>query len=497
MPLLSPLAAASVVVLLVVAGSYVFAYRLYKSWPLLLIGIGWLLNIAYVLVEVFISYVLPERWGEYGGIIPYLASLPATYFFYFAAHVCQVFRQKHGSSSLGKALLLWTVFIGTFGLVGILGLMQTEPRYAFYVVVAPGVLFSTVALGKLSLEMRKRSARELVGLLRGAARPPGEQVPVAISMAREEEEHVAQRPLEIARLILILTFGFYAGIQIFYLAKPDYGDTSLFVFLFYFALFLKAVHGVSMPLVAYADFREVNEAMRVRSLTEELGVLTASIEHDIRNPLSNIRKEFTLLRGKRQADAYVQDKIKVMEDQVRRIKAAVDVIPAMRETEDFYRKKFLRWNLVDLCRTAATAVKRAQEGRDVRIDLSHSTAEIFVDAYRERLIQAFVNILNNGIEACYEGGVVLRVEVRILKDTKRHRAVVIFRDEGVGIPAEIIREVARPLFSTKMKDGLNRGIGLFTATRFINHHHGTISFESDGRSFTEVNVDLPLSLSQR
>jgi len=102
----------------------------------------------------------------------------------------------------------------------------------------------------------------------------------------------------------------------------------------------------------------------------------------------------------------------------------------------------------------------------------------------ERLTQALINIMKNGIQAMDHGGK-LRIESRALKD----RVEVVISDTGAGIPVEQIEKVFNYYYTTR-EQGI--GLGLPIAHRIIEAHGGQLSLESQVGSGTTVTVTLPV-----
>lgn len=489
------LSTASLMILLGVVLLNGVAFSLYRQKFFLLIGLGWLVNALYLVLEV---PWLAERspLTEFGG---YLISLLTAYAFFFAALVS--YRQPPSvvRSNWRPILLVTTAVIAAP--VGLRFLAPSDFQLPFGWAVLPGVLFHTAVLTWLSLRIRSLPAKQMLRLLRGRSADLAiriEDVRAAAPPSPEQRAILSQRvrrPLDSARRLWVAAFGTYAVLQLFYLLKDAHGSSEWFLFLYYLALALKIVVGASLALLLLADRNDVTEAFRIRSVTEELGALTASVEHDIRNPLSNLRKKLATLRREYQADSHLLKGLSFVDQQIDRIRAATDIIPLFRETDEYYEKRRQLWNLVDVCRTAASSVTTAKLQKRPRITVSSTRKVINVQAYRERLIQALVNIINNGVEACLEKDPLAEPVVTILCQLSDDslRAQVFIVDAGTGIPADIRDIIERPLFSTKSRDQANRGIGLFTASRIIQHHQGALSFESDGESFTRVCVELPLA----
>jgi signal transduction histidine kinase len=101
----------------------------------------------------------------------------------------------------------------------------------------------------------------------------------------------------------------------------------------------------------------------------------------------------------------------------------------------------------------------------------------------ERLTQAFINIMKNGIEAMEQGGV-LHIEAHCSKD----RVEVTISDSGSGIPSDQMGKIFNYYYTTKEK---GVGLGLPIAHRIIEAHDGQLKVESQVGVGTKVTVLLP------
>jgi signal transduction histidine kinase len=102
----------------------------------------------------------------------------------------------------------------------------------------------------------------------------------------------------------------------------------------------------------------------------------------------------------------------------------------------------------------------------------------------ERLTQAFINIMKNGMQAMGRGGT-LRIETKSLKEGVE----VMISDSGSGIPPEQMERIFNYYYTTKEK---GVGLGLPIAHRIIEAHGGQLKIESRAGSGTKVTVTLPV-----
>lgn len=487
------LAAASVVVLLGLSGIYFFLYRLHKKPFFAVMGLAWLFNLIYVLIEAIglsLGRSIDQSFAE--KLVSYVASLPSTYLVYIA-------RFNLGSSRLNiplRQLMIWSFSIVAF-IVAALSFEGLSDFERFMVLFAPGLSFTIISLFLLGLSLRRKSNGEIldiIGAFTSIAPPPIAAVPLGGESNSpsflDEIPETTQRPISLGRTLCAYSLMAYGLMQVLYFFK----DFPWFIALFWFALILKACNGAGVAFLVLADFRAVGEAYRLQSLAAELGALTASVEHDIRNPISTMNKTLANLRRKFQHEPAIQKGVHSLEAQISRINSAVDVIPQLRESDSYYRKRFKRWDLVEIAHSAVKFVKENYRGiLQFRIEITSSHPEIPVSAYRERLLQAVVNIITNSIEAYEMAGrdSSALVSLHASLDRTKGVACLSIRDEAGGIPADIITMITRPMFSTKTDNKVNRGIGLYTAERFINHHRGRILLDTDHVTFTKITIEMP------
>jgi two-component system sensor histidine kinase HydH len=106
--------------------------------------------------------------------------------------------------------------------------------------------------------------------------------------------------------------------------------------------------------------------------------------------------------------------------------------------------------------------------------------ECGIEADKDKLLQVFLNVLLNAIQATGSGGTI-RTSIQIVDE----RVCIEFSDSGCGIGAEKLPKVFDPYFSTK-KEGT--GLGLALSKKIIEDHNGRISITSEEKHGTIVTL---------
>lgn len=204
--------------------------------------------------------------------------------------------------------------------------------------------------------------------------------------------------------------------------------------------------------------REIAERARINRLAE-IGQLTATIAHEIRNPLTGIRSAAQMIGEVPEKSATFG---KIIEEEAVKLNALCD------EFLEFARPLALRIGPVELSALAqrVTASHSSQFGKagvELRIDFGSRPTVIGDDL---RLEQVMRNLLVNALQASDRGGVVQ------LELMPWGFAV---EDHGCGMEPEVVKRLFTPFFTTKAK---GTGLGLSTVRKIVEAHGGRLNVDS-------------------
>lgn len=235
-----------------------------------------------------------------------------------------------------------------------------------------------------------------------------------------------------------------------------------------------------------------------------LGVLTAGVAHEIKNPLNAMSANIEAIENnmdlivqstdQTHIDENVKNEVNRINENTKSLLAATD--EGIKRTVDI---------IADLC-----AYARSDEQEMIMTDLhrnidstlnllsSEITGNIsIVKEYGEipsllchpgKLNQVFMNILINAIHALQgrrDGKIIIKTE------SKDSSIVLSIKDNGPGMKQEIVAKVFTPFFTTK-QSSLGTGLGLFISYNIIREHNGTISVVSEPEKGTEFIITLPI-----
>jgi signal transduction histidine kinase/CheY-like chemotaxis protein len=226
----------------------------------------------------------------------------------------------------------------------------------------------------------------------------------------------------------------------------------------------------------YADLR--NYVRRVEESQEALlraekmaaaGRLTASIAHEVNNPLQSVQNCLHIAGREDVSPEKRKEYFNLAREELERL------MKTMQRMLDFYRPGAAKMTDVDVLELlrhvmSLTSQQLGQRHIEVVTDLPKSLPAI--QAVSSQIQQIFFNLILNAFDAMPGGGT-----LTIQAQARDHGVEMLFEDSGSGIPEEQRTNIFEPFFSTK--DG-GTGLGLTVSYNIVTSHGGTLDLV-DGR----------------
>ena len=264
--------------------------------------------------------------------------------------------------------------------------------------------------------------------------------------------------------------------------------------------------------------REAEAEMRIKQhqllqadKLSSLGVLVATVAHEINNPNQIILTNAELLkrstneisvileecaqydRGTLMGGLDIEESRKLLpksaasiEECSKRIQAIAQDLKAFVRTESASDMV-----LLDVNQTIQTAVELfssyiKKHSNNFSLQLAKKLPP--VRGSRQRIEQVFINLILNACQAIPDPNCAIAVASRF--DPLKKMIVIDVIDKGSGIPVEVLSRVREPLYSTKRTRG-GTGLGLSVSESIIKAHSGTLEIVSEQGKGTIVSVCLP------
>jgi signal transduction histidine kinase len=214
-----------------------------------------------------------------------------------------------------------------------------------------------------------------------------------------------------------------------------------------------------------------------------MGRLTASVAHELNNPLQAIQGALFLIR---QEQGLSEQGLRDLDVILTEVERMAKLINQLRETyQPPSREELSPESLNRLVEEVRALIENHLNRNRVAFTFTPDDGLPQIPLNRDQIKQVLLNLCFNALEAMPEGG---DLDLRTLHDPGSGGVWLTVRDTGIGIRAEDIPNIFDPFFTTK-KGG--SGLGLSICFDIIQRHGGTIKVESEIGASTTLRVWLP------
>jgi len=226
------------------------------------------------------------------------------------------------------------------------------------------------------------------------------------------------------------------------------------------------------------------ERLRKSERLTTLGLLSAEIAHEIRNPLTVIKLLFSYLNlDYPESDPRHKDK-QVIKEKFNQLEEIVSKVLSFGKAPEGI---FTLWDIDEL--VADTCLLVRHKMRQLKIDLEHQPSNLNakVNGNKGQLQQVLLNLIINASDAMPDGG---RLTISTTSESveKTKNVVLYVEDTGSGIPENLVEHVFDSFLTDKPE---GTGLGLSIVKRILRTHHGDISVSKTGPTGTTMRITLP------
>lgn len=220
-----------------------------------------------------------------------------------------------------------------------------------------------------------------------------------------------------------------------------------------------------------------------------LGQLTATVSHELRNPLGAIRPSLYIIEKKSdKGDERLQQAIQRVDRNIDRCDTIID------ELLDFTRITELKLELTRFDDWLAQVIMEQDipAGIALKKDFNLPNVELSIDS--DRLRRVIINVIDNGCHAMMDDNqqvVSSNACLIVMTSESEHHFEIKISDTGTGIPKDVLDKIFEPLFSTK---GFGVGLGMPTVKQIMEQHFGGIEIKSEEGKGTAVTLWLPRNM---
>ncbi|MBF0196043.1 MAG: PAS domain-containing protein [Magnetococcales bacterium] len=216
----------------------------------------------------------------------------------------------------------------------------------------------------------------------------------------------------------------------------------------------------------------LEDDQRLNDTLDSLGNMAMAVAHEVKNPLAGIRGAAQLLEMEIKSKSAIAC-TELIRTEVDRISLLLDKLLGLADEQLINKKELNIHEILD------HVIQVCSHGSIIPVrDFDPSLPNINGD--RDQLIQLFLNLVQNAIEANSNGGEVIistRMSSRIRSERgqRRHFIVVEVKDNGPGILPALMQKIFLPFITSKHQ---GTGLGLAISQKIINEHEGMIEVKS-------------------
>ena len=255
--------------------------------------------------------------------------------------------------------------------------------------------------------------------------------------------------------------------------------------------------GKNTQLVEHGELAEINTKLNKVAITLQQRDMAranwiSGISHDIRTPLSMVLGYSSSLETNNTLNAEQQEKVAAIRQQAAKIKYLIEDLNLTAKLEyDMQPLRVEKIHLVELARQVVCEFLDSNLDDSFSIDfITDSDSELlYINGDETLLKRAITNLIENSIGHNPSG-----CEITVSVSCNNQNATVIIADNGIGIPAQKLKELntkTHYMESTDEKLNLRHGLGVLLVRQIVDAHHGVIKIESKPQEGFKTTLTFP------
>lgn len=244
-------------------------------------------------------------------------------------------------------------------------------------------------------------------------------------------------------------------------------------------------NGVTVQAIQY--IKDVTDRLKLQRQLREveqmtgIGHMAANVAHEIRNPLIAVGGFARQLHEALDADDPKREYTSIILEEVTRLE---QILREQLTLERHLQPVLAPVDVNQIIKDVRKLLSHGMLSSRIRMigNLADGLPVTMGDA--NQLKQVFLNVVSNSIQSMPDGGT-----IEISSEQSGQTMVVTVRDNGPGIPKEIMSKMFVPFFTTRKAGS---GLGMAVTRRIVENHGGSVSVDSEIGKGTTVSISIPI-----
>ncbi|OGC35078.1 hypothetical protein A2311_06040 [candidate division WOR-1 bacterium RIFOXYB2_FULL_48_7] len=252
--------------------------------------------------------------------------------------------------------------------------------------------------------------------------------------------------------------------------------------------FLKTLANQAAATIEYTfifeDLKKTTEQMIKNEKLAALGTTVAGIAHELKNPLSYLSIVAETLPQSWDNEKFRESVGKLFPSEVERMKLIIEGL------SDYSKSHELRLEPTDLSTVldkVAAILGYEFKKNNICLEKNYEQGDgerPFALADKHRIVQVFMNLINNAVQAIGPNGGTITLSAQITDKN----VLIAIQDTGPGMSPELLNKIFDPFFTTKEQ---GTGLGLSITRKIVEEHKGSIDITSQVGQGTTFTILLP------
>ena len=239
---------------------------------------------------------------------------------------------------------------------------------------------------------------------------------------------------------------------------------------------------------------EMELQLRQKQKLESIGTLAGGVAHEINNPINGIINYAELMEDgnitSEQMKSYSQG---IIHEGKRIAEIVKNLLSFARQEKQTHSPAQIK----DIIDQSVSLMRVMLRHDQIALELDIPEGLPSIKCRSQQIQQVIMNLLTNARDALnakypgYHADKTIRIECMMLHRDGRRWFQITVKDNGTGIPKDILERIFDPFFTTKPRDE-GTGLGLSISHGIVKDHHGELYFETEPGEYTKAILVLPV-----